>query len=90
MAEHEFAAILAEPFPANMGLVPPDDGFLELLRETATSTGALLVFDEVITGFRVSPGGAQELTGVTPGPDRHGQGHRRRPARRRLRRARAS
>ncbi|MDX6686690.1 MAG: glutamate-semialdehyde -aminomutase [Baekduia sp.] len=65
-AEHEFAAILAEPFPANMGLVPPDDGFLELLRETATTNGALLVFDEVITGLRVSPGGAQELSGVTP------------------------
>jgi glutamate-1-semialdehyde 2,1-aminomutase len=65
-AEHEFAAVLAEPFPANMGLVPPQAGFLELLRDRATSTGALLVFDEVITGFRVSPGGAQELTGVLP------------------------
>jgi glutamate-1-semialdehyde 2,1-aminomutase len=65
-AEHDFAAILAEPYPANMGLVPPDDGFLELLRETATTNGALLVFDEVITGLRVSPGGAQELSGVTP------------------------
>jgi glutamate-1-semialdehyde 2,1-aminomutase len=65
-AEHEFAAVLAEPFPANMGLVPPHTGFLELLRERATATGALLVFDEVITGFRVSPGGAQELTGVLP------------------------
>ncbi len=65
-AEHEFAAILAEPFPANMGLVPPADGFLELLRERADATGALLVFDEVITGFRVAPGGAQELAGVRP------------------------
>jgi len=64
--EHEFAAILAEPYPANMGLVPPADGFLELLRERATATGALLVFDEVISGFRVASGGAQELTGVTP------------------------
>jgi glutamate-1-semialdehyde 2,1-aminomutase len=65
-AEHEFAAVLCEPYPANMGLVPPATGFLELLRELATETGALLVFDEVITGFRVSHGGAQELTGVLP------------------------
>jgi len=60
------AAILAEPFPANMGLVPPVPGFLEFLREAASSAGALLVFDEVITGFRVSRGGAQERSGVTP------------------------
>jgi glutamate-1-semialdehyde 2,1-aminomutase len=64
--EHELAAILAEPYAANMGLVAPADGFLDLLRERATATGALLVFDEVITGFRVAPGGAQELTGVLP------------------------
>jgi glutamate-1-semialdehyde 2,1-aminomutase len=61
---HEFAAILAEPLPANMGLVPPADGFLELLRERADATGALLVLDEVISGFRVARGGAQELLGV--------------------------
>jgi glutamate-1-semialdehyde 2,1-aminomutase len=60
------AAILAEPFPANMGLVPPEPGFLEFLREAASASGALLVFDEVITGFRVSRGGAQERSGVTP------------------------
>ncbi len=66
VAEHEFAAILAEPYAANMGLVPPERGFLELLRERADATGALLVFDEVITGFRVARGGAQELTGVLP------------------------
>jgi glutamate-1-semialdehyde 2,1-aminomutase len=65
-AEHEFAAVLAEPYPANMGLVPPEAGFLELLRERASASGALLVFDEVISGFRVAPGGAQELTGVLP------------------------
>ena len=65
-ANHDFAAILAEPYPANMGLVLPDAGFLEHLREQATANGALLVFDEVISGFRVAPGGAQELTGVTP------------------------
>jgi glutamate-1-semialdehyde 2,1-aminomutase len=68
LAEHgeDLAAVLAEPYAANMGLVPPAEGFLELLREQATAAGALLVFDEVITGFRVSRGGAQELTGVTP------------------------
>jgi glutamate-1-semialdehyde 2,1-aminomutase len=65
-AEHEFAAVLCEPYPANMGLVPPAAGFLELLRELAHEHGALLVFDEVITGFRVSHGGAQELCGVLP------------------------
>ncbi len=62
---HELAAILAEPLPANMGLVPPRAGFVELLRERADATGALLVLDEVISGFRVARGGAQELTGVT-------------------------
>jgi glutamate-1-semialdehyde 2,1-aminomutase len=61
---HELAAILAEPLPANMGLVPPREGFLELLRERADANGALLVLDEVISGFRVARGGAQELTGV--------------------------
>jgi glutamate-1-semialdehyde 2,1-aminomutase len=65
-AEHELAAILCEPYPANMGLVPPQEGFLEHLREQADENGALLVFDEVITGFRVAPGGAQELNGVSP------------------------
>jgi glutamate-1-semialdehyde 2,1-aminomutase len=65
-AEHELAAVLCEPYPANMGLVPPACGFLELLRELATEHGALLIFDEVITGFRIAPGGAQELTGVSP------------------------
>jgi glutamate-1-semialdehyde 2,1-aminomutase len=62
----EFAAILCEPYPANMGLVPPPDGFLAALRERADETGALLIFDEVISGFRVAPGGAQEREGVTP------------------------
>jgi glutamate-1-semialdehyde 2,1-aminomutase len=61
---HELAAILAEPLPANMGLVAPDEGFLGLLRERADATGALLVLDEVITGFRVARGGAQERMGV--------------------------
>jgi glutamate-1-semialdehyde 2,1-aminomutase len=66
IAEHELAAILAEPYPANMGLVAPAEGFLELLRQRADSGGALLIFDEVISGFRVGPGGAQALTGVIP------------------------
>ncbi len=65
-AEHELAAALCEPYPANMGLVPPAPGFLELLRELCTASGALLVFDEVITGFRIARGGAQELCDVLP------------------------
>jgi glutamate-1-semialdehyde 2,1-aminomutase len=64
LGEREFAAIVAEPLPANMGVVPPVDGFLELLRDRADATGALLVLDEVISGFRVARGGAQELYGV--------------------------
>ena len=63
-AGEPLAAILAEPLPANMGLVPPREGFLELLRECADTTGALLILDEVISGFRVARGGAQELTGI--------------------------
>ncbi|MBA2515811.1 MAG: glutamate-1-semialdehyde 2,1-aminomutase [Solirubrobacterales bacterium] len=65
-SEHEFAAVLVEAYPANMGLVPPAAGFLERLRELSDVNGALLVFDEVITGFRIAPGGAQELSGVSP------------------------
>ena len=64
-AARELAAILVEPIPANMGVVPPAEGFLGLLRERAEETGALLVFDEVITGFRVARGGAQERFGVS-------------------------
>jgi len=63
---YELAAIVAEPYPANMGLVPPQPGFLQLLRERADHNGALLIFDEVISGFRVAPGGAQERSEVTP------------------------
>jgi glutamate-1-semialdehyde 2,1-aminomutase len=66
VAEHEPAAILAEPVAANMGVVPPERGFLGFLRERADESGALLVFDEVITGFRVAAGGAQEHYGVWP------------------------
>jgi glutamate-1-semialdehyde 2,1-aminomutase len=64
--EHDLAAILAEPYPANMGVVAPEPGFLDRLRSAADANGALLVFDEVITGFRVARGGAQELAAVLP------------------------
>lgn len=60
------AAIVCEPVAANMNLVPPQDGFLALLRSEADRAGALLVFDEVITGFRLARGGAQQVHGVTP------------------------
>ena len=60
------AAIIVEPVAGNMGVVPPADGFLEALRQLCDASGALLVFDEVITGFRVARGGAQERFGVTP------------------------
>jgi glutamate-1-semialdehyde 2,1-aminomutase len=66
LEEHEVAALLVEPYAANMGLVLPEPGFLDLVREFTLAHGTLLVFDEVITGFRVSAGGAQELTGVLP------------------------
>jgi glutamate-1-semialdehyde 2,1-aminomutase len=64
--EHDLAAAICEPVAANMGVVPPACGFLELLRELCSEHGALLVFDEVITGFRVAPGGVQDLWGVLP------------------------
>jgi glutamate-1-semialdehyde 2,1-aminomutase len=60
----ELAAVLAEPIPANMGVVPAAPGFLETLREACDRCGALLVLDEVISGFRVARGGAQSLLGV--------------------------
>jgi glutamate-1-semialdehyde 2,1-aminomutase len=60
------AAILVEPVAGNMGVVPPEPGFLDALRDLCDASGALLVFDEVITGFRVARGGAQELYSVTP------------------------
>lgn len=61
---YEPAAIICEPIAANIGVVPPAEGFLALLRELADRHGALLICDEVITGFRVARGGAQELLGV--------------------------
>jgi len=67
-ADHgdEIAAIIVEPFPANCGLILPDEGYLELLRELCTAKGSVLIFDEVMTGFRVAAGGVQELVGITP------------------------
>jgi glutamate-1-semialdehyde 2,1-aminomutase len=66
LSDHAVAALIAEPVAANMGVVPAAAGFLELLRTATRDAGALLVFDEVITGFRVARGGAQELFGVEP------------------------
>ncbi|MPZ70414.1 MAG: glutamate-1-semialdehyde 2,1-aminomutase [Actinobacteria bacterium] len=63
-AGNDLAAILIEPVAANMGLILPHDGYLEGVRKLATEAGALLVFDEVITGFRLGPGGAQERFGI--------------------------
>ncbi|HEX6263560.1 MAG TPA: glutamate-1-semialdehyde 2,1-aminomutase [Actinomycetota bacterium] len=62
----EIAAVIVEPVAANMGVVPPEPGFLEDLRDLTIRSGALLIFDEVITGFRVGRGGAQERFGVAP------------------------
>jgi len=62
----EFAAVILEPVAGNMGCVPPADGYLEGLREITAEYGTVLIFDEVMTGFRVARGGAQERYGVTP------------------------
>jgi glutamate-1-semialdehyde 2,1-aminomutase len=62
----KIAAVIVEPIPANAGLIPPLPDFLAKLRELCTSHGALLIYDEVMTGFRVAHGGVQELTGVIP------------------------
>jgi glutamate-1-semialdehyde 2,1-aminomutase len=61
-----FAAVILEPVAGNMGCVPPADGYLEGLRELTEKYGVVLIFDEVMTGFRVAPGGAQERYGVVP------------------------
>jgi glutamate-1-semialdehyde 2,1-aminomutase len=60
------AAVIVEPYPANVGLILPEEGFLAHLRDGCTANGALLIFDEVMTGFRVARGGVQEVSGVTP------------------------
>lgn len=64
--EGQIAAVIVEPVAANMGVVLPEEGFLPFLREITRQQGALLIFDEVITGFRLALGGAQEYYGVTP------------------------
>lgn len=66
LAERPPAAVICEPLPANMGLVPAEPSFLEFLREATAAAGSLLIFDEVISGFRVGRGGVQELEGLTP------------------------
>ncbi len=63
---HEIAALILEPVPANAGLVFAKEGYLQFLRDLTTKHGSLLIFDEVMTGFRVARGGVQELTGITP------------------------
>jgi glutamate-1-semialdehyde 2,1-aminomutase len=62
----QIAAVIVEPIAGNMGVVPPADGFLRALRDVCSATGALLVFDEVISGFRASAGGAQAVANVKP------------------------
>ena len=62
----EIAAVIVEPVAGNMGVVPPEPGFLETLRHLTTECGAILIFDEVMTGFRIHPGGAQALYGIHP------------------------
>ena len=62
----DLAAVIVEPVCGNMGVIPPEPGFLDALRELTRQYGIVLIFDEVITGFRVAPGGAQERYGVTP------------------------
>ncbi len=64
--KNQIAAVIAEPVPANAGLYFPSEKFLSVLRDECTRNGALLIFDEVITGFRVARGGAQEIYGVKP------------------------
>ena len=63
---HEIAALIVEPYPANAGLILPQPGFLKKLREITAKHGAVLIFDEVMTGFRLAKGGVQELEGITP------------------------
>jgi glutamate-1-semialdehyde 2,1-aminomutase len=63
---HELAAVITEPIMANMGCIPPREGYLRRLRELTKEWGALLILDEVVTGFRYAPGGCQEYYGVKP------------------------
>ena len=63
---HEIAALIVEPITANAGMIFPKEGFLQLLRDLTTKHGTVLIFDEVMTGFRLARGGVQELVGITP------------------------
>lgn len=63
---HEIAALIVEPYPANAGLILPKPGFLQKLRDITAKHGTILIFDEVMTGFRLAKGGVQELEGITP------------------------
>jgi glutamate-1-semialdehyde 2,1-aminomutase len=62
----QIAGIIVEPFPANCGLILPKEGYLQKLRDICTQYGSVLIFDEVMTGFRLAKGGVQERTGITP------------------------
>ena len=85
-APDQVAAVIVEPVAANMGVVLPKEGFLQGLRELCDKFGAVLIFDEVITGFRLAFGGAAEYFGVTPDMVTYGKDYRCRYAGRRLRR----
>ena len=63
---NEIAAVIVEPVSGNMGLVLPNNGFLKALKKICSDNEALLIFDEVMTGFRLAKGGAQEIYNVTP------------------------
>src|SRR5207249_1173204 len=63
---HELAAVITEPIMANMGCIPPRDGYLQQLRELTQQYDVLLILDEVVTGFRYAPGGCQEYYGIRP------------------------
>jgi glutamate-1-semialdehyde 2,1-aminomutase len=77
--KNQIAGIIVEPVPGNAGLYLPKPGYLEFLSTITKADGALLIFDEVMTGFRLARGGAQERFGITPGLDVHiRQSHRRR------------
>ena len=82
----EIAALIIEPVAGNMNCIPPRDGYLQALRDLCTQHGALLIFDEVMTGFRVALGGAQALLRRHARPEHVRQDHRRRHAGRRVRR----
>ncbi|HUB66141.1 MAG TPA: glutamate-1-semialdehyde 2,1-aminomutase [Candidatus Methylacidiphilales bacterium] len=64
--KNEIAAVIVEPIPANAGLIPPLPGFLQMMRDLCTENGTILIFDEVMTGFRLAKGGAQEILGIRP------------------------